>query len=133
MRRWTLHYLSIVIKVYKAPIVLYWLQHPIEIFDIQVWMTFLELSKTLFLFFERKVRVVKNAVHHDDESGVGAFGSLFLVFVWGDLAAVRVIWNEITSWTFEQWMLYTQYYLWLLYMLDTMLYNTDYVPLLHVY
>lgn len=67
------------------------LQHSMEVLDIQLWMTLLELSETLFLFFEGKVGVVKDTVHHGDQSWICALGCLFLVLIWSHLTAVGVI------------------------------------------
>lgn len=67
------------------------LQHSMEVLGIQLWVTLLELSETLFLFFEGKVGVVKDTVHHGDQRWVCALSGLFLVLVWSHLTAVGVI------------------------------------------
>lgn len=67
------------------------LQHSVEVLGIQLWVTLLELSETLFLFFEGKVGVVKDTVHHGDQGRVCALGGLFLVLIWSHLTAVGVI------------------------------------------
>lgn len=67
------------------------LQHSVEVLGIQLWVTLLELSETLFLFFEGKVGVVKDTVHHGDQGRVCALSCLFLVLIWGHLTAVCII------------------------------------------